>query len=85
MVSTARTWSAAQISAAVMFLDLYVVATAALSAGSVDGARQGEYRGVRFLRWDHGPVEVLEDVTPDAAMTALLEEYNAAEAEHFPD
>jgi hypothetical protein len=29
-------------------------------------------------------VDVLEDDTPDAAMTALLEEYNAAYAEGFP-
>lgn len=84
MVPTLRVWSDAQLSAARTYIEMYVLPDAQLTECSVAGARMGEHRGVRFLRWDHGPVEILEDDTPDAAMTAVLEAYNAAEAEHFP-
>lgn len=84
MVPTARVWSEAQLRAAEMYLTLYVLPEAALAPCSVDGARMGEHRGVKFLRWEDGTVEVQEDATPDAAMAALLESYNASEAEDFP-
>ena len=84
MVPTARVWSDAQLRAAEMYIHLYVLPRAALVPCSVDGAQTGEHRGVKFLRWGHGPVEVLEDETPDAAMTALLEAFIAADAEEFP-
>lgn len=84
MVSTVRAWSEAQLRAAETYIELYVLPDAVLSPCSVEGARLGDHRGVKFLRWDHGPVEVLEDETPDAAMMALLEAYNEAAAEGFP-
>jgi len=84
MVPTARVWSEAQLRAAEMYISLYVLPEATLAPCSVDGAQLGEHRGVKFLRWDDGTVEVMEDETADAAMTALLEAYNASEADDFP-
>lgn len=84
MVPTIRVWSEAQLSAAATYIELYVLPDAELAPCSTQGARMGEHRGVKFLRWDHGPLEVLEEETTDAAMTALLEAYNASEAEGFP-
>ena len=84
MVPTVRTWSDAQLRAAETYIRMYVLPEAVLAPCSVEGALMGEHRGVKFLRWDDGTVEVREDETPDEAMTALLESYNAAEAEDFP-
>lgn len=84
MIPTTRVWSDAQLRAAEMYIQLYAVPIPQLSASSVDGARMGEHQGVRFLRWDHGPLEVLADDTGDDAMTALLEAYNNASEDDFP-
>ena len=84
MVPTVRTWSEAQLRAVETYIRLYVLPEAALVPCSVDGARMGEHRGVKFLRWDDGTVEVQDHETADEAMSALLESYNAAEAEDFP-
>jgi len=84
MVPTIRVWSEAQLSAAAMYIELYVLPDAELAPCAAQGARMGEHRGVKFLRWDHGPLELLEEETADAAMTELLEAYNASEAEGFP-
>jgi hypothetical protein len=84
MVPAARVWSDAQLRAAEMYIHLYALPEAARVPCAVDGARMGEHRGVKFLRGDDGTLEVQEDETPDAAMTALLESYNASEAEDFP-
>ena len=84
MVPTARVWSEAQLRAAEMYIQLYVLPEAALVPCAVDGAQMGDHRGVKFLRWDDGTVEVQDHETPDEAMTALLESYNASEADEFP-
>jgi hypothetical protein len=85
MISTIRVWSAEQLQAVQTYLEMYVLPDAELRDCAQAGAKIGEHRGVQFLRWDHGTVEVLEDDTPDTAMTAVLEAYNAAWAEGFPD
>jgi hypothetical protein len=84
MISTLRAWSDEQLHAVQTYLAMYVLPDAELGDCAETGAKVGEHRGVQFLVWDDRTVQVLEDDTPDAAMTAVLEAYNAAYAEGFP-
>jgi hypothetical protein len=85
MILTLRVWSDEQLRAVQTYIEMYVLPDAELrDCPGGCGAKRGEHRGVRYLSWEPGTVEVLEDDTPDAAMTAVLEAYNAAYAEGFP-
>jgi hypothetical protein len=84
MVSTRRTWTEEQLRAAELYLSTFAVPGARLAPTGTPGVTAGEHAGVRFLRYEHdGSVEVLPEETTDAALTRLLESYNAWAAGHF--